>query len=100
MGLARSEVPAVAETVESGLGSATKLKILRLMLQSPEHAFTLYELEQRVPVKPVSIRKHVTELKRLGWVKETPYMPRKLKANLCNDSVKHVLTFFETMGYI
>lgn len=90
----------VAETVESGLGSVAKLKILRLMLSRPEHAFTLYELEKKVSVKPISVRAHITDLRGLGWVEELPYAPKKYRVNLGNDTVKHVLTLFESIRYI
>ncbi|MCJ7634485.1 hypothetical protein MUP77_19090 [Candidatus Bathyarchaeota archaeon] len=100
-GLAQSEARGgVAETLEAGLGSVAKLKILRLMLGNPEHAFTLYELEKRISVKPVSVRKHIVDLKGLGWVEALPYTPKKYKANLGNFTLKRVLTFFESTGYI
>lgn len=87
-------------TVEVGLGSVAKLKILRLMLKRREHAFSFYELEQRVSVNSVSVRAHVADLKKVGWVEELPYTPRKYKVNLGNDVVKRVLALFESTGYV
>jgi hypothetical protein len=70
------------------------------MLKNPLHAFTLYELEQRIAAKPVSIRRHIADLKKLGWVEETPFSPRKFKVNLSNSTVKHLSHTFEVIGYI
>ncbi len=81
--------------VEIGLGSVAKLKILRLMLKRREHAFSFYELEQKVSVNSVSIRAHIADLKEVGWVEELPYTPRKYRVNLGNDVVKQVLALFK-----
>ena len=86
--------------VEVGLGSVTKLKILRLMLKRREHAFSFYELEQKIPVNSVSIRAHIADLKKLGWVEELPYAPRRHRIKFDNDVVKQVLALFESTGYI
>ena len=86
--------------VEAGLGSVVKLKILRLMLKRREHAFSFYELEQKISVNPVSIRAHIADLKEVGWVDELPYTPRKYKVNLSNDAVKQVLALFESTRYV
>jgi len=69
----------LAEVVELGIGSTAKLKILRLMVRNPDHAFTMYELERRTPLKAVDIRRHVT--------------------NLENELVKHLAEFFRKIGY-
>jgi Fic family protein len=86
--------------VEVGLGSVAKLKILRIMLKRKEHAFSFYELEQKVSVNSVSIRAHIADLKEVGWVEEFPYTPRKYKVNLGNDAIKRVLALFESTGYV
>ena len=89
----------IAEAVETGLGSVAKLRMLRLMLENPERTFSFYEFEQKLAVKPVLIRKHMADLKKLGWVEELPYSPRKFRVNLNNEISKQLLLFFGSIGY-
>jgi len=39
--------------VEKGLGGAGKIKILRLLMKSPNHTFTRYEIAKTVPTDPI-----------------------------------------------
>jgi len=89
----------IAEVMELGVGSPAKLKILRLLLRNPQHAFTMYELERKTPLKAVDIRRHVTELVRIGWVKGLPLRPKKYAINLDNALVKHLEEFFRKIEY-
>jgi len=82
------------EEMEQGLGSVGKLRMLRVMLQKPNEAFTKYGLEKATKLKPVDVRTNLKTLVKLGWVKEYPYQPRTYKINLENEVVKHISQFF------
>jgi len=82
------------EEVEQGLGGVGKLKILRVMLDKSNEAFTKYALEKATKLKPVDVRTNLKTLVKLGWVKEYPYQPRTYKINLENEIVKHISKFF------
>jgi len=88
------------EEVEQGLGSIGKLKILRVMLQKPDEAFTKYGLERATGLKPVDVRTNLKSLIKLGWVKEYPYQPRTYKINLENEIVQHLSEFFRQIKYL
>jgi hypothetical protein len=64
------------EEIELGLGSVGKLRILRVMLEKPNEAFTKYALEKATKLKPVDVRTNIRALVEVEWVKEYPY-PKK-----------------------
>jgi hypothetical protein len=66
--------------VEKGICGAGKLKILRLLMKSPNHAFTRYEIGKTVPTDSTSIRRNLKTLVQINWVttpKQVLDKPRK-----------------------
>ena len=92
--------PVTWETIEKGLGSIGKLKILRVMLEKPEKTFTKYGLEKTTGLKPVNVRTDLQTLVKLKWVEEYPYKPRTYKINLKNRVIEHLSEFFRKVKYL
>ena len=87
--------------VEKGLGGAGKLKILRLLMKSPNHTFTRYEIGKTVPNDPISIRRNLKTLVQMNWV--TNYQVQhlnKYSINLENEVVKRLADFLREIRYI
>lgn len=91
----------IKEEVEKGLGSLGNLKILRLLMKNPDHAFTRYKIGKSVPLDPVSIRNDLKKLVEIGWVIEFKVQHlSKYSINLENDRVRHLIDFFREVGYV
>ncbi len=91
----------IDQIVEAGLGSVGKLKILRLLLEQPHHAFTRYEIGKTVANDPASIRSDLQTLVQIQWVSEFKVRHlSKYAINLDDDVVKHLATFFRELRRI
>ena len=91
----------VDRVVEKGLGSIGKLKILRLMLERPNHTFTRYEIGKRVSNDPTSIRNDLQSLVQIKWVTEFKVQHlSKYSINLDNEIVKRLAHFFREIRRI
>jgi response regulator of citrate/malate metabolism len=87
--------------VEKGLSGAGKLKILRLLMKNPDHAFTRYEIGKKVPSDPVSIRNNLQTLIQINWVTNFQVQHlNKYSINLENDVVKRLVDFLREIRYI
>jgi hypothetical protein len=92
--------PVTWDTIEKGLGSVGKLKLLRVMLEKPEKAFTKYGLEKATGLKPINVRTNLRILVEIKWVKEYVYKPRTYKINLENRIVEHLSEFLRKIKYL
>ncbi|MCW3988369.1 hypothetical protein DRO66_01305 [Candidatus Bathyarchaeota archaeon] len=91
----------VDRAVEKGLGSVGKLKILRLLLERPNHAFTRYEIGKNVSNDPTSIRNDLQALVQIKWVTEFKVQHlSKYSINLNNEIVKRLAHFFRELRHI
>ena len=91
----------IDDDVEQGLGGAGKLKILRLLLQSPNHAFTRYEIGKTVPNDAVSIRNDLQTLVALNWVTALrEHHLLKYVINREHEVVKRLAAFFRAVRYL
>lgn len=91
----------IALEVEKGLGGVGKLKIVRLLLKRPNHAFTRYEIGKTVPNDPISIRSDLKTLNQINWV--TNYQVQhlnKYSINLENEVVKRLADFLRDVRYL
>ena len=87
--------------VERGLSGAGKLKILRLLLQRPDDAFTRYAIGKKVPLDPVSIRNDLKTLVQIEWVTNVQvHHLSKYSINLENDVVKQLNEFLTAIRYL
>jgi Fe2+ or Zn2+ uptake regulation protein len=91
----------IERDVEKGLGGAGRLRILRLLLQKHDHAFTRYEIGKTVPNDPVSIRNDLQNLVQINWVTRFQVQHlSKYSINVENDVVKRLADFFKEIRYI
>jgi len=90
-----------AGDIEKALASSGKLRILRLMMKAPDHAFTRYEIGKKTPLNSVEIRNSVKILVEIGWVKElTTQHLQKYSINLENEVVCQLYDFFRRVRYV
>lgn len=91
----------IDQIVETGLGSVGKLKILRLLMERPHHAFTRYEIGKTVANDPASIRSDLQTLVQIQWVTEFKVQHlSKYAINLDDEVVKHLAAFFRELRRI
>ena len=89
----------IQRLVEEGLGSPSRLRILRILSSGEEASQTKYGLERKTGLKPVDVRKHLKILVEAGWVKEHDYDPPVYTLNLDNPKVLSLVDFFKKIGY-
>jgi Fe2+ or Zn2+ uptake regulation protein len=91
----------VDREVERGLGSVGKLKILRLLLEKPDQAFTRYAIGQKISNDPASIRSDLNTLVEINWVNEFKVQHlSKYSINLDKDVVRQLAIFFQELRHI
>jgi hypothetical protein len=91
----------VDSEVEQGLAGVGKLKILRLLIERPNHAFTRYEIRKKIPNDPVSIRNDLKSFVQINWVTEFKVQHlTKYSINLDNAIVSKLAHFLREIRYI
>jgi len=91
----------VAIEVEKALTSSGKLRILRLLMKSPDHAFTRYEIGKQIPLSPADIKNGLSVLVKIGWVKELILQHlQKYSINMDNELVIQFTDFFRKIRYV
>jgi DNA-binding transcriptional ArsR family regulator len=90
----------IKRLVEEGLGSPSRLRILRVLASGDEQSQTKYGLERRTGLKPVDVRKHLKILVETGWVKEHDFDPPVYTVNLDNPKARFLLDFLKKIGYL
>jgi len=88
----------IEKTIEVGLGSSGRLKLLRALSKSPE-GMTKYAIEQS-GLRYGDINANLRVLVEIGWVEELPTQPRKYRINLDNGTVNALIDFFQKTGYL
>jgi len=88
----------VEKTIEAGLGSSGRLKLLRVLSRNPE-GMTKYAIEQS-GLRYGDITANLRVLVEIGWVKELPTQPRKYRINLDNGIVNALIEFYQKTGYL
>ena len=58
------------EIIEIGLGSIGKIKIIRALSEAEKMA-TIYALHKRTNLKREDIKRNLSDLIKIGWVRET-----------------------------
>ena len=90
-----------AEELEKALTSPGKLKIIRLLMKSPDHAFTRYEIRKKLPLSPTDIKNDLNTLLEIGWIKEYKIQHlQKYSINLNNPITKQFSDFFKQIKYL
>ncbi len=92
---------AASREIEAGLAGVGKLKILRLLMEQPSHAFTRYEMGKKISNDPTSIRNDLQSLVEIGWVTETKIQHlTKYSINLDKPIVKKLADFLRDVRYL
>jgi hypothetical protein len=87
------------EIIEIGLGSIGKIKIIRALSEAEKMA-TIYALHKRTNLKREDIKRNLSDLIKIGWVRETKLANVMYSANKENEYVNHLTSFFRAVGYI
>jgi len=91
----------VVDEIETALSSIGKLKILRLLMKNPDHAFTRYEIGKKTPINLRDIKNNLQALLEIGWLTELKYGHlQKYSINLDHNLVQRLLTFFRDIDYL
>jgi len=77
------------KTIEAGLGSSGRLKLLRYLSRNPE-GMTKYAIEQS-GLRYGDVTANLRVLVEIGWVEELPTQPRKYRINLDNGIVNALI---------
>lgn len=83
--------------VENGLGSAGRIRILRILTEHPNRQYTKYALKRKTGLSAKELQRQIQMLVEIGWVKEYPHEPKTYKANLKRIPVKVVAEFFRRL---
>ena len=87
------------DIIEIGLGSIGKIKIIRALSEADKMA-TIYALHKRTNLKREDIKRNLSDLIKIGWVRETKLANSMYSANRENEYVNHLTSFFRAVGYI
>ena len=88
----------IEKTIEAGLGSSGRLKLMRYLSRNPE-GMTKYAIEQS-GLRYGDVTANLRVLVEIGWVEELPTQPRKYRINLDNGIVNALIEFFQKSGYL
>jgi len=87
------------ETVEVGLGSIGRVKILKALTEEPR-MLTIYALQKKTHLKREDIKRNLRDLKSIGWVVESKLANSVYSLNRDNEYIHHLTTFFMNVGYV
>ena len=94
-----NEIYHIKDTVEQGLGSIGKIKILRA-LSEEKKLMTIYALHKKTHLKREDIKRNLAELVKIEWVKEQKIGNSVYSINRENKYVEKLVLFFYDIGYI
>jgi DNA-binding IclR family transcriptional regulator len=87
------------KTIETGLGSIGKIKIIRVLAEEQKMA-TVYLLHNKTRLKREDIKSNLDDLVRLGWVNQTRYANVMYSINMENPYVSKLVDFLREVGYV
>ena len=89
----------VKDTVEKGLGSIGKIKILKALAEEKK-LLTVYGLHKKTHLKREDIKRNLAELVKIEWVIEHKISTNLYSINRENAYVQRLVLFFYETGYI
>jgi hypothetical protein len=87
------------DTVEKGLGSLGKIKLVRALAEE-DRMMTIYSLHKKTHLKREDIKRNLGDLVEINWVIEEKLANVLYRLNRQNENVQHLLTFFKNVEYI
>jgi hypothetical protein len=87
------------DTIEKGLGGLGKLKLIKALAEE-ERMMTIYSLHKKTHLKREDIKRNLSDLIDIGWVREEKLANVLYRLNRQNENVQHLLTFLKNVEYI
>ncbi len=87
------------KTIETGLGSIGKIKIIRALAEEGKMA-TVYLLHKKTGLKRDDIKNNLDDLVQIGWVKQSKYASVTYSLNNENEQLARVVQLFRDIGYL
>ena len=87
------------ETIETGLGSIGKIKIIKALAEENKLA-TIYVLHKKTHLKRQDIKNNLDDLVKIGWVTQSKYANIMYSLNRDNRYISRLVEFFNDTGYI
>jgi DNA-binding IclR family transcriptional regulator len=87
------------DTVEKGLGSLGKIKLVKALAEE-DRMMTIYSLHKKTHLKRDDIKRNLKDLVEIEWVIEEKLANVLYRLNRQNENVQHLLTFFKNVEYI
>ena len=87
------------DIIEKGLGGLGKLKLIKALAEQ-EGMMTIYSLHKKTHLKREDIKRNLSDLIDLDWVREEKLANVLYRLNRQNEIVEHLLTFLKNVEYI
>jgi DNA-binding IclR family transcriptional regulator len=85
--------------IENGIGVLRKLKIIKALAEE-ERMMTIYSLHKKTHLKREDIKRNLSDLIDIDWVREEKHANVLYRLNRQNENVQHLLTFLKNVEYI
>ncbi len=89
----------VTYTIEKGLGSLGKIKLIKALAED-DRMMTIYALHKKTHLKREDIKRNLNDLIEIGWVREKKLANVLFMLNRQDENIQHLLTFFKNVEYI
>ncbi|MDW0282305.1 MAG: hypothetical protein QN720_07355 [Nitrososphaeraceae archaeon] len=87
------------DIIEKGLGGLGKLKLIKALAEE-ERMMTIYSLHKKTHLKREDIKRNLSDLIDIDWVREEKLANILYRLNRQNENVQHLLTFLKNVEYI
>lgn len=87
------------DIIEKGLGGLGKLKLIKALAEQ-ERMMTIYSLHKKTHLKREDIKRNLSDLIDIDWVREEKLANVLYRLNRQNEIVQHLLTFLKNVEYI
>jgi len=87
------------DIIEKGLGGLGKLKLIKALAEE-ERMMTIYSLHKKTHLKREDIKRNLSDLIDIDWVREEKLANVLYRLNRQNENVQHLLTFLKNVEYI
>ena len=87
------------DIIEKGLGGLGKLKLIKALAEQ-ERMMTIYSLHKKTHLKREDIKRNLSDLIDIEWVREEKLANVLYRLNRQNEIVQHLLTFLKNVEYI
>ena len=82
------------DTIEKGLGSLGKIKLVKALAEE-DRMMTIYSLHKKTHLKRDDIKRNLKDLVEIEWVIEEKLANVLYRLNRQNENVQHLSNFFQ-----